>query len=550
MTFTPAVVGNISTGNSTTTPLAAAGVFTGTWVDVTRYNSVVVGGSSDAPAATVELQFSTDGTNLDVNNATPISTTSFGVNAIVSAKFFRVVYTNGTGAQSTFRLQTSLKLGSTASSSSTSIISGGGSSILDPTLDAFGRLRVAEPTTLFDAKFQYNKQPEEWDEITSGTGGIAYTLEYPYISLSVNAGTGKAVRQTRRYHTYQPGKSFDILITGTLEVSGGITNVVARIGLFDDASDKTDATVSDHLQTNGYYFQLNGTTFGVVQRSYITGSLVTTTVNQSSFNIDRLDGTGPSGVTIDPSKRQIYFISLEWLGVGQVAMGIYIGSQQIPCHVFRHANLDSTLPYTNRGSLPVRYDISANSSGSTASMRQICCTVTSNGGFNPRGIILSESLFNDVVDLNSRSTLYPILAIRIDKTRAARLTINVLEASLVCTTSGNIFYRVYRVLAPTNPFTTASWNNANSTYSGAQIAVNNTFRTALRWASPPADANAVTIGQGYFANNTDQALLKLENRVICVADIIGNSDIIVIAALTLSGVVESVAASITWQEYS
>lgn len=549
MTFIPAVVGIVSSTNSSTTPLGIGASFTGAWVEVVQYNGVVVSGSSDAPDATLFIQFSTDASTVDVNITNPITADSFSATSIVRAQYVRVVYTNGATAQSTFNLQTTLKTDSNAGASNN--LFGGSSSIFDPLLDSFGRLRTASPTTVFDSKFHTSRNLDEWDEITSGTGSITYTTEFPYVNLIVGAGNGRAVRQTRRYNTYQPGKAFEVLVTGTLEITGGIANVVSRIGIFDDATDKTDGTVSDAAQSNGYFFELDGTTLNVVEYSYITGVLVTTRVAQSAFNLDTLDGTGQSGVVIDPSRRQIFFISQEWLGVGNVVMGIYIGATPIPCHVFRHSNQTSTLPFTNRASLPLRYEIVASGSGSGATQRQICCTVISNGGIVPNGKVFSAS--NELTFINNIAATLPpdpIIALRIDKTRCARAILTPIDISLLCLTAGNMYYAVYRVLAPANPFAAVTWNNVNTTYSCAQIARNNAAGTALTWAGGfPGSTSVIRLTEGYFSNNNDAKVKEFKDRLIAVADIVGDSDTIVVGMASLSGFAEDVCAAITWQEY-
>lgn len=98
----------ISTLNSTSTPLGISGVFTGTAEDITKYAAVTVTVKSDRASATngLSIQFSTDGTNWDNVDAHTISaaTAHITTNA-VQAKYFRVVYTNGTLAQTYFRLQ-------------------------------------------------------------------------------------------------------------------------------------------------------------------------------------------------------------------------------------------------------------------------------------------------------------------------------------------------------------------------------------------------------------------------------------------------------------
>lgn len=538
MTFTPSVNGVVSTVNSSTTPLAANAAFTGTGVDVQRYNSVVVSGTSDVPDGALVLQFSSDNTNWDADVLTAVATTRFTATSPVLARYFRVVYTNGpTGAQSTFRLQSVLKTASSDAGSAppaTAIQAG---------RDTFGRMRVGAPVTLFSSKFLYSRNLADWDEITTGTGAIAYTAGFPFLRLTAGTATGRVVRQTRTYFSYQPGKAFEVLLTGTLEESGGVTGAVVRVGIFDDASDKT--TGGDVAQSNGFYFQLDGTALSVARRTYISGSLVTTTVGQSSFNLDRLDGTGPSGVVIDVSKRQIFFLMQEWLGVGAVTMGIVVNETYVPCHKFRHANLVSSLPYTNRASLPLRYEISTAGSASSASLVQVCCTVVSNGGFAPRGNVYSVS--NGITGramVNSR--FRPLVALRCTAA-CNRATLNIIALSILGIDKGDALYAIYRYPAPTDPFTgtgsaAGTWIAVDSN-SRAEYNVTSSFPTA----GPPA--GGILITQSYFSDRDRASLDNLEGRLISASDIAGNADILVVAARTIAGGSADLLASVVWQEW-
>jgi hypothetical protein len=49
-----------------------------------------------------------------------------------------------------------------------------------------------------------------------------------------------------------------------------------------------------------------------------------TVVPQTNWNIDKLDGTGISGITLDISKAQILWMDIEWLGLGTVRIGFVI----------------------------------------------------------------------------------------------------------------------------------------------------------------------------------------------------------------------------------
>ena len=78
------------------------------------------------------------------------------------------------------------------------------------TTDAFGRLRISEPFTIFDSKQLHNNQPLFWDDAeTSGTGtSSAHSSARASTTISVSATTaGKRVRQSLQRFNYQPGKS-------------------------------------------------------------------------------------------------------------------------------------------------------------------------------------------------------------------------------------------------------------------------------------------------------------------------------------------------------
>jgi hypothetical protein len=92
-----------------------------------------------------------------------------------------------------------------------------------------------------------------------------------------------------------------------------------------------------------YFFMQDGTTLKIVRRTYTSGSPVDTEISQSSWNGDKLDGTGASGFTLDPSKSNILFIDIEWLGVGSVRVGFVINGQLITAHTFNNANSLTTV---------------------------------------------------------------------------------------------------------------------------------------------------------------------------------------------------------------
>ncbi len=231
--------------------------------------------------------------------------------------------------------------------------------------DAFGRLRVSNPQTLFDSQLQYDEMDLIWKEKLTSSGTVVHEPNTSSCALNTTTSSGSAVIRQSPYVRYQPGKSQQVLLTfGMIEE---LANCRKRVGYFDG--------------DNGIFLELDGSTLSVVLRSKVTGSVVDTKVAQANWNHDKHDGTGNSGVVLDITKSQIFFIDLEWLSVGTVRVGFYHNSHPHIIHEFHSAN---TLArgYMTTANLPVRYEIE--NTGTTASngiMSQICVAVNSEGGF-------------------------------------------------------------------------------------------------------------------------------------------------------------------------
>jgi hypothetical protein len=221
--------------------------------------------------------------------------------------------------------------------------SGSNQSILanDPMLaDAFGRIRVAQPLTLFDSSHRY-RDNGLWNTATASGGTAVFSPSEGLVKLGVTTASGSEVlRETAKVFSYQPGKS--LLVMNTFVMAPAQTGLRQRVGYFG-----TD---------NGIYIQLEDETLSFVERSLVTGIVTETIVDQGSWNADKLDGNGPSGITLDITKAQILFMDIEWLGEGTVRLGFVIDGNFIVCHRFNHANL-ITSTYITTASLPLRYEL-------------------------------------------------------------------------------------------------------------------------------------------------------------------------------------------------
>lgn len=292
-------------------------------------------------------------------------------------------------------------------------------------LDAFDRVRSSTPTTLFDTQFQYGLQPLLWETVATATGTAAHLPAESSVRLRVAAVGDKIIRQSHRYFRYQPGKSQAVVLTGVMGAIKADTR--QRLGYFDDA--------------NGLFFEQNGTALRVVQRSSASGAPVDTAISQASWNLDKLNGTGPSQVTLDTSKAQIFWIDLQWLGVGRVRMGFVINGVLVYCHQFLNANALTSV-YMTTANLPVRYELEMTGATTQTDLIQICQSVISEGGFEiERGLPFAAA--NGITAI-SVSTRRPILSIR-PKTTFNSITNRglIIPSDVIATTgTGTVFIEV------------------------------------------------------------------------------------------------------------
>jgi len=313
--------------------------------------------------------------------------------------------------------------------------------------DAFGRMRISQPYTLFDSTHRYFENAMFVTD-TSGTANTVHQTNESAIDMNVGATSGDRVyRESKRTFVYQPGKS--LLIMNTFVMNAQKENLRQRVGYFD-----TD---------NGVYFENDGTGNYLVLRSYVTGSVVNTRIAQANWNHDKFDGTGYSSQDgpehqepIDISKSNIFWFDMEWLGVGDVRCGFVIDGRPVIAHVFHNDNIKPTT-YMTSATLPIRYEIENTGTTTSASkMKQICSSVMSEGGYEIKG--RSRTIgraFSDPKDLPTAGTFTPVISIRIkDGTPNA---VAIPRAASLFGVTNNMNYRYKIVTGGT--LTGASWTS-------------------------------------------------------------------------------------------
>jgi hypothetical protein len=376
--------------------------------------------------------------------------------------------------------------------------------------DAFGRLQVSEPYTLFDSQNRYAID-NQFDTSTSGTGTTSFLTNEASVKMEVTgAGVGSVVRQSYRSFPYQPGKGLLVLATFVMDSSSS-ANLTQRVGYFNTQ--------------NGVFLQRVGTTPSFVLRSYVTGTASDArTADQSSWNGDKLDGTGPSGITLDLSKAQILWMDFEWLGVGSIRCGFVINGVFILCHTFNNANEISNV-YMTTATLPVRYEITSITSAVAASIKQICSTVISEGGYEQASIEHVARRTTIFTNIDTAANFYPIVSIRLASTALGSVVIPN-RIQFQPTTLQN--YEIALIKNPT--LTGASW-----------AAVSSDANVEMDVSATAISAAGTIVQTGYIANTggggqtSTVAPTGYNWDTQLGASISGTSDIYTLGVRTISG---------------
>ncbi len=381
-------------------------------------------------------------------------------------------------------------------------------------IDAFGRLRVSNPVTSFAAFNEYKLNPFNWVTSVSGTGTVTYSTTTKMTTLATGgtASGARAVMQSRAYQRYVPGKSLYIDTTFLMQ---GVppTNCVKRVGYFDD--------------DNGIFLEYRSTGVFLVLRSRVSGSIVDTAVPQVDWD-DSLNGEGASGITLNLAYGQIFWIDLQYLGMGMVRTGFNIDGGDVVAYRFKHANVTATQPYMATANLPVRFEIvNTGIASASADMAALCAKVDSEGGFDLDGIQYSAS--NGVTGKATTTTLIPLVSIRPGPTYNGLTNRGwiIPQGAQVYATGTNL--DIYYQIIWNATLTGASWTAVNTNAMG-QFDVS---------ATAVSLGNGVVVDDGHLGLGTSKSSSAL-NDIFSARPLVNSfdgltPDTLTLAARTVSG---------------
>ncbi|MDP1614455.1 MAG: hypothetical protein Q8L68_01520 [Methylococcales bacterium] len=193
---------------------------------------------------------------------------------------------------------------------------------------AFGDLDVAQLSPKVQLQFPYNINPIEVNTTATGSGTVSFLQPFAVCSTGSAASSSSAIFSKDNLH-YASGEGGLCLMTAVF--STGVSGSRQWVGL---------ANTLDAL-----WFGYNGSTFGINRRYNNSDNFV----SQSSWNVDRMDGTGPSAITLVPTEGNVYKIQYQWLGFG--CINFYIENPATASfqlvHVIEYPNSATTTSLLN-----------------------------------------------------------------------------------------------------------------------------------------------------------------------------------------------------------
>jgi septal ring factor EnvC (AmiA/AmiB activator) len=466
-----------STDNSTTSTLTGNSIFTGAVENVSKYEAIVVTIHTDTSSSDsgVELYFGGDiATLYKKYSYSYIANENKTISVKCSDKYFKLRYTNGSSSQTSMSIQTYF----TESPQPYNIIE------FNPEqVELFGNLKTSQPHTLLDiTHLDSTKNFLMMDEVITGGGASSYALAS--VEMTVSSASDSVIRQSRTYCTYQPGKSLCIRMTGVLNGNSNASTVTSRLGYFDE--------------NNGLFFEYSSSTMKIVKRNNATD----TSVSQTNWNMDTMDGNGPSGLNISFAYNMIFYIEFAYLGVGHAKFGIYYNGRLYITHIFKH--IDLTYPYMVSPNLPVRYQISSTSGSGKLICN--CASVQSEGGYNIIGFPFSAGNGSSGKAISTANPNY-LMSVRLatDKRKVVKMQ----TFSVLCSTSTNACVELYRIFArTTSPISSSSFTAAH-TYSIVEYDISGLPGPNSASEFNPATTNAVLICKKFFSSQVNITLVNL-----------------------------------------
>ena len=382
---------------------------------------------------------------------------------------------------------------------------------------AFGEFLVVQPTAIIQLQFPYNINTDYVTTSATGAGTVTSSTNFALLQTGASASSSATMLSRQRLH-YQASQGCVTMYTALFTT--GVANSTQKIGI-GNAQD-------------GFFFGFNGTTFGILHRV----NSVDTWIPQTSWNQDKFNGSGASGVTLDPTKGNIYKIQYQWFGFG--AINFFIENPNtgalVLVHQIQYANANTATSLLNPA-LQLMAEVINTTNATNVTLKTPSFAGIIEGFVNPDQDTKHSAYSGDaaVTVPNNSPTFNSILTIRNNSTFVGKTNQVVIYLELLClmnsTVAADVVVTVY---------------------------LNPTFGAALTYSSVNADTSVVDFSRTVttIIAGTGTALMTIYSaggpttNFIDLSDydfLLNPGDILTVAASRISGAGTNLA-SLSWRE--
>lgn len=266
-------------------------------------------------------------------------------------------------------------------------------------LDAFGRLRTSNVTSLLEYKHTFDKLPLVINEVTAGTCTSIYDDVNSQVAMTTSANNSYVIRQGKSRGIYQPGKGQ--LFEASLSRFDLQTNVIKRVGYYTTSTSAPYTSIVD-----GFFLESNGQTgiisFQIWQSGTTILSSTTTSWLTTDYNVNNIDW----------SKTQLMSTDFQWLGVGRLRFGLVIDGL-VKTFVTNSGTNNLSNVYMKAPNQPIRYEIRQVGVGSGV-FNMICSQISLEGSINALQRSLGLVQFA-TVQATTAGVKYPLIGYRLNQ---------------------------------------------------------------------------------------------------------------------------------------
>jgi hypothetical protein len=338
-------------------------------------------------------------------------------------------------------------------------------------VSVFGDQLVAQRENQVLMMFQYGIPTDMVDISAVTTGSTSAGPGSAILSTGASA-TGELKMSSKKVLHYSPGYEGDAFFTGAFTT--GVANSIQYIGLFDD--------------NDGWAVGYQGTQFGVLfRRDNGTDQFIP----QASFNLDPIDGSGPSGFAIDPTKINLFRISYGWLGAAPITYQVCSPTGTwISFHRINYPNTQ-LVPHVENASLPIRAQVK--NTGNTSNLSLITASWNASiagdiGGlrqfeYGAEAVTLTTNVDTPLFTIRNKPT-FPTSNPQLNKT-----TVKVIFGTFATESSSLVLFKFIK----NGTLTGASYTDYSPEESVVQV---------------DASATAITGGKLAYATNAAQGSIR------------------------------------------